>query len=205
MQRYLLNLLLLLAAIQSVSGSENVLTTIYQPLDPMVDGSVVVREVPFVTSGAFPEVFFYAITRPHIPQQVTQAKEGDINVASRAGVSISCKSAAAGQKKLYIVWDFSKADPKLTNKELIEALLVCLEKTAGKRIGLYSQFVGAERYPAIMAQILARIPEQTAQQFRADNPKQRAEQGGARQPATAPNSKSEGNKKPKSESEVRSQ
>ncbi len=158
---------LLLSALVSTlpiaHGSENVLTTIYQPLDPMVDGSVVVREVPFVTSGAFPEVFFSAITRPHLPQQQTPSPVGDINVASRAGVSLDCRSAAAGQVKLYIIWDFTKADRKLVNKELIEALLECLERTAGKSITLYPKFIGADDYSDFRKIIEAKFPPQTVE------------------------------------------
>lgn len=173
----LLPVLLSLALISCARGSENSLHTVYQPLDPLAggDGSVIVREVPFVTSGPYPEVLFYAITSPHLPQQMTPAKESDINVASRAGISISCESAASGQKKLYIIWDFSKANPKLVNKDLIEALLLCLEKTAGETIGLYSKIVGVVPDPAIKRQIFARIPEQTAEQLRIDDPTQRAE------------------------------
>lgn len=96
---------IMVAAFLNAHGSENMLTTIHQPLDPMADGSVVVREGPFVTGGAFPEVFFNAITQPHIPQQHTPSPVGDINVASSAGVPLSCESAASGQKKLHITWD----------------------------------------------------------------------------------------------------
>ena len=164
---------LLLSALVSVltnaHGSENVLTTIYQPLDPMVDGSVVVREVPFVTGGAFPEVFFSAITQSHIPQQQTPSPEGDINVASRAGVSLRCESAAAGQKKLYITWDFTKADRQLVTEDLINALLKCLDRTAGGSIILYSKFVEADKYPDFRKIIEAKYPPQTAQQVKEDS------------------------------------
>ena len=160
----------LVAMLLNAYGSENVLTTIYQPLDPMVDGSVVVREIPFVTGGAFPEVFIIAITQPHIPQQHTPSPEGDINVASRAGVSLRCESAAAGQKKLYITWDFAKADRKLVNKDLISAMLVCLERTAGNSIVLYSKFVGADEYSHFRKTIEAKFPSQTSKQLKEDSP-----------------------------------
>jgi len=150
-------------------GSENMLTTIYQPLDPMVDGSVVVREVPFVTAGSFPEVFFVAITRPHIPQQSTSNPASDINVASRAGISFQCESAAAGQMKLYLTWDLSKASPEAVNEGLIKALFECLEKTSGKSIVLYSKFVGAEKFPEFQKLIEARFPAQTEKQRMEDS------------------------------------
>ena len=150
-------------------SSENSLGTIYQPLDPMVDGTVEVREVPFVTGGAYPEVFFNAITRPHIPQQSTPSPQGDINVASRAGISISCECATSGQKKLYIKWNFSKADPRQVNEALIDALIQCLKRTAGDSIGLYSKFTGIEKFPKFEARILAGIPEQTEEQKKADD------------------------------------
>lgn len=159
---------ILVAMVLRTHGSENSLATIYQPLDPMVDGTVVVREVPFVTGRAYPEVFFDSITRPHIPQQSTGTPVGDINVASRAGISISCESAAAGQKKLYITWDFSKADPKLVNEDLIKALLKCLEKTSGKSIGLYSKFIEADKFPEFRKLIEKRFPPQTEQQLKED-------------------------------------
>lgn len=159
----------LVSTLLNAHGSENVLTTIYQPLDPMVDGSVIVREVPFVTGGAFPEVFFNAITQSHIPQQRTPSQVGDINVASRAGVSLHCESAAAGQKKLYITWDFTKADQKLVDEDLINALLECLERTSGKSIILYSKFVDADKFPHFRKMIEAKFPPQTAQQLKEDS------------------------------------
>ena len=158
----------LVSAFLNAHGSENVLTTIYQPLDPMVDGSVVVREVPFVTGGAFPEVFFNAITRPHIPQQQAPSPVGDVNVASRAGVSLHCESAAAGQKKLYITWDFTKADRELVDEGLVSALLECLERTAGDSIVLYSKFVGSDKFSHFREKIEARFPQQTARQLEED-------------------------------------
>ena len=159
----------LVATLINAYGSEIDLTTIYQPLAPMVDGSVVVREVPFVTGGAFPEVFFTAITQPHIPQQHTPSPEGDINVASRAGVSLHCETAASGQKKLYITWDFTKADQKLVNEDVIKALLVCLERTAGKSTVLYSKFVAADEYSDFRRIIEAKFPSQTSKQLKEDS------------------------------------
>ncbi len=150
-------------------ASENSLGTVYQPLDPMVDRSVEVREVPFVTGGAFPEVWFNSITKPHIPQQSTPSAVGDINVASRAKVKLSCESAAAGQTKLYIIWDFSKADPKQVNEDLVKALIECLEKTAGQSIVLYSKFVGFEKYPQFQKLVEARFPQQTPEQLKEDS------------------------------------
>jgi DNA integrity scanning protein DisA with diadenylate cyclase activity len=161
---------ILAAMILRAHASEASLSTIYQPLDPMVDGAVVVREVPFVTGGAYPEVFFNSITRPHIPQQSLGTPVGDINVASRAGISITCESAAAGQKKLYVTWDFSKANPELVNEDLIKALLKCLEKTAGKSIGLYSKFIAAEKFPEFRKLIEKRFPPQTEGQLKEHSP-----------------------------------
>ncbi|MBK1884748.1 hypothetical protein JIN85_20215 [Luteolibacter pohnpeiensis] len=151
----------------TAQGNENVLTTVYQPLDPMVGGSVVVREVPFVTGGAFPEVLFTAITYPHIPQQLSSRQEGDINVASRAGVFLRCESAAAGQKKLYIIWDFSQADEQLVTKDLIHAMLICLERTSGGSITLYSKFIAGDKFPNFRKMIEAKFPPQTDEQFEA--------------------------------------
>ena len=51
---------------------------------------------------------------------------------------------------------------------LIEGLLECLEKTAGESINLYSKFVGGEAYPKFVKQIVAKIPEQTAEQLKDD-------------------------------------
>lgn len=162
--------ILVLMSVAGLGASEVSLGTVYQPLDPMVDRSVEVREVPFVTSGAFPEVWFDSITRPHIPQQSSSHPPvGDINVASRAKVKLSCESAAAGQKKLYITWDFSKADPKQLDEDLVKALIECLEKTAGKHIGLYSKFVGFEKYPEYQRLVEKRFPPQTPEQLKEDS------------------------------------
>ena len=103
------------------------------------------------------------------PQQQTPSPEGDINVASRAGVSLRCESAAAGQKKLYITWDFTKADRQLVTEDLINALLKCLDRTAGGSIILYSKFVEADKYPDFRKIIEAKYPPQTAQQVKEDS------------------------------------
>jgi hypothetical protein len=159
----------LLSTLITTHGSENSLGTIYQPLDPMVDGTVEVREVPFVTGGPYPEVFFSAIPQPHIPQQQTPSPAGDINVASRAGISFSCDSATADQQKLYITWNFTKADRKLVDKDLINALLVCLERTAGKSTILYSKFVGADDLADFRKIIEAKFPPQSPEQLEEDS------------------------------------
>ena len=154
-------LLLTTALILNAVGSENALVTIYQPLESWSDEKgVVVRAVPFVTGGPFPEVSFQAITQEHIPQQSTPSKQGDINAASRAGISLSCDSLAAAQKKLLLVFDFTKAKPELLNEELIKALLQCIEKTAGKTIELRSKILGGENYPSFKKMIEVRIPPQ---------------------------------------------
>jgi len=154
-----------------IQGSENIVLTVYQPLTGLGEGGIKVSEVPFVSAGAFPEVFFDAITQSHIPQQSNTGTTpvGDINAASLAGISIRCESAADGQKKLYIIWDFSKSEPKKVNDKLIDALLLCLEKSAGKSIGLYSKFVGEKDFAGFKARILARIPEQTKEQLKTDS------------------------------------
>ena len=64
--------------------------------------------------------------------------------------------------------DFSKADPKLITKELIEGLLECLKRTAGKSTTLYSSFVGAEPYSIFKKMIEEKYPPQTDQQKKQD-------------------------------------
>lgn len=150
-------------------ASEVIVGSVYLPVDPGVDAPVVVREVPYATSGAFPEVWFDAITQPYIVQQGRKAKGFDINLASRAGVKITCESAAAGQTKLYITWDFTKAHPKRVNEALIEGLLDCLEKSSGGSIGLYTKVVGGEKFPKAVAQVLNRIPAQAEAQLKVDS------------------------------------
>ncbi len=149
------------------------LETIYQPLHPMKDGIVaVVREVPYVTSGAIPEVWFDNITRPHIPQQDRSLPTGDINVASLAGLRLSADPVVAGDKsKLYLTWDFSHADPKQLSEDLVKVLIQCVEKTAGKSIVLYSKFVGFEKYPEYQKLVEARFPQQTPEQLKEDSGK----------------------------------
>lgn len=150
-------------------GSEVIVGSVYLPINPGVDSPVAVREVPYATSGAFPEVWFDAITQPYIVQQGAKAKGFDMNLASLAGVKISCESAAAGQTKLYITWDFTKAHPKLVNEALVNGLLKCLEKTAGGSIGLYTKVVGGEKFPEAVEQVLKRIPAQTEEQRKVDS------------------------------------
>ena len=160
MFRLFFRLLLTTVAFLDATGSENVLVTVFQPLSTMSDGPVVAREVPFVTGGAFPEIFFEAITKPHIPQQSTPSKAGDINLASLAGISLACDSLGPGQKKLLLTFDFTKANAELIDADLIKALLQCIEKTANKTIVLRSKFLGAEKYPSFKKMIEAQIPPQ---------------------------------------------
>ena len=70
---------------------------------------------------------------------------------------------------MYTTWDFSQANPDLTNEALIKALLQCLEKTAGDRIGLYSKFKGIDRFPEFQKLIVAKFPEQTNEQKEQDS------------------------------------
>ncbi|WP_395750926.1 hypothetical protein [Prosthecobacter sp.] len=147
------------AALFTASGSENALVTVYQPLDPLSDGSVEVRAVPFVTGGAFPEILFSAITRPHIPQQSTPRKVGDINLASLAGISLECQLLEP--EAVLLVFDFTKADPALTTEDVMKAVLQCVEKTAGK-YRLCSRIVAGDRFPLFTKMIEIQIPRETA-------------------------------------------
>jgi len=117
-----------------------------------------VREIPFVTGGPFPEVCFWAITQEHIPQQRTPHEVSDINVASRAGISLGCELLE--RQKLLLVFDFTKANPELVSNELIKAPLQCIQKTTNKTTDLRSKFLGAEKYPSFKKMIEARIPPQ---------------------------------------------
>lgn len=157
--------------VSSAFGSEDRLTTVYQPLLFSENGPPVASPVPYVTSGPYPETFFDAITLPHPPicKDSDSPAKGDVNAASIAGISISCDSATDGQKKLYVIWDFTKASKDLVTKELILALLECLEKTAGKDIVLYTKFAGADKYPEFQKMIESRFSKQTKVQFEEDH------------------------------------
>ena len=147
-------------------ASETTLVSVYQPLILANEEMPTVCRVPYATGGAFPEVFFNAITQPHPPLSnlPESVRIGDVNAASIAGVKISCVSATNGQTKLFIIWDFSKANEELVDESLINRLLDCLEKTADKKIILYSKFVAAERFSKYQKIISKRFPPQTKQQ-----------------------------------------
>ena len=162
---------ILLSLISVVNASESFLTTIHQPLDGLRGGPPEVHAVPYaIASGAMPEIIFSCVTAAHIPQQSSPGRFGDINMASLAGIVVHAESAASGQRKVHVVFDFSKAKPELVTYELIVALVECLEKTASsiklgdRPIGLYSKFIGAERFPAMKKLIEARMPIQTDEQ-----------------------------------------
>lgn len=166
-------LLYIIAIIVVVSlhteASESSVARVYIPLDPGVDRPVEVMGVPFYTSGPYPEILFSAITESYVLKHGKQVKGYDINLASLAGISLRCESAASGQKKLHITWDLSQADPKLVTKELIDGLLLCLEKTAGNKTVLYSKFIGFDAYEAYKKRVEAKFPQQTKAQKREDD------------------------------------
>ncbi|MEI6099735.1 MAG: hypothetical protein WCS20_15870, partial [Alphaproteobacteria bacterium] len=131
---------------------------------------------PFYYGGGTPESFYIAITQPYVLKQGSESEAGDINLASLAGIKIQCECYEGLGTKLLITWDFSKADPKLITKELIEGLLECLKRTAGKSATLYSSFVGAEPYPIFKKMIEEKYPPQTDQQKKQDLIQKPAEQ-----------------------------
>jgi hypothetical protein len=157
------------------TASESFLVTIYQPLARLNGDAPKAEAVPYViVSGALPETLFDCITRPHIPQQTSEGMIGDINLASLAGIVVHAESAASGQKKVHVIFDFSKAKQELVTNELIDALVECLVRTASsfklgdKPVGLYSKFVGAEGFSAIRKRIESRLPMQTMEQLKKD-------------------------------------
>jgi hypothetical protein len=162
---------ILLSLVSVVNASEPFLTTVYQPLGTMQGGPPEVHAVPYIiASGAMPEIIFSGVTAAHIPQQSSPGLFGDINLASLAGILVHAESAASGQRKVHVVFDFSKAKPELVTKELIVAVIECIEKTASsiklddKPIGLYSKFIGAKGFPTMTKLIEARMPMQTKEQ-----------------------------------------
>jgi len=167
------SLLYIIAIIVVVSlhteASESSVARVYIPLDPGVDRPVEVVSAPFYTSGPYPEILFSAITEPYVLKHGKHVKGYDINLASLAGISLRCESAASGQKKLHITWDLSQADPKLVNRELIDGLLLCLKKTAGNKTVLYSRFIGFKNYEAYKQRIESEFPQQTKGQKRKDD------------------------------------
>ncbi len=171
MNRHLSFLALIGFLVLSAFGSEDLLTTVYQPLLYSEEGPPVASPVPYGTAGPYPETYFNAITQQHPPltSYPDNGTKGDVNAASRAGISISCDSATGGQTKLYIIWDFTKANKDLVNKNLIKALLECLERTAGKNIHLYSKFIGADQFTEFKKMVETRYPKQTPKQFEEDS------------------------------------
>ena len=137
-----------------------------------------VVEAPFYFWGGTPESFYNAITEPYVLKQgsALEGEGADINLASRAGVKIHCECYEGLGTKLIITWDFSHADSKLVTKELIEGLLECLKRTAGKSTTLYSSFVGAERYPIFKKMIEEKYPPETDKQKKHDLIQKPAEQ-----------------------------
>ena len=124
----------------AVQASENMLVTIYQPLFLNDHDPPVACAVPFVTGGPYPEVFVEAITQPHHPQGNSPRMDGeaDVNAASVAGISLKCE---IGGEVRILIFDFKNADPKLVDKDLIKALLDCLDKSKKKNSGYRSRIL----------------------------------------------------------------
>lgn len=176
MKSHLCSFALLATTILNAVGGQTNLGRVFLPVDPLVDAPVTVVEAPFYYGGGTPESPYDAITEPYVLKQGTAAEGGDINLASRAGIKIDCECYEGLGTKLIITWDFSQADSKLITKELIEGLLECLKRTAGKSTTLYSSFVGAEPYPIFKKMIEAKYTPQTDKQKKQDLIQEPAEQ-----------------------------
>lgn len=151
----------------NLTASEIALASAQIPVDSPVDAPVQVVTVPFYTSGPYPEALISAITQPYFIKQGDDKKSYDINLASVSKLSIFgtylpdkyVNEALPGQATaLYIEWDFSKADPKLINKNLIQGVIDCIRKTVGESRRVYSKFVGIEKFPEYQKQITAVFP-----------------------------------------------
>lgn len=143
-------------------ASQNSLVTVYQPLWLSDDVDPLLCPVPLVTGGAFPEVYYEAITMPHPPlsRGAHMEGEGDVNAASAVGIMLRC---VPHPKHGYVLeFDLSKVDAKNISEKIDEkivgALLDCVIKTMGKGRHYPSRIVGGDRFPQYVKQIEARIP-----------------------------------------------
>jgi hypothetical protein len=149
-------------AVCSAVASQNNLVTIYQPLWLSDDADPVLCPVPLVTGGAFPEVYYEAITMPHPPlaRGAHVEGEGDVNSASAVGIILRC---VPHLKHGYVLeFDLTKVDTENISEKIDEkivgALLDCVIKTMGKGRHYPSRIVGGDRFPQYVKQIETRIP-----------------------------------------------
>lgn len=189
----------------NVFGSESTLMSVYQPLllseGEVVKPDPVVCLIPLVASGPFPEISVTAICMPHPPlmseyeKEIAKAngasREGDVNAASQAGISLECN--VIDEQTYEIVWVFTKARKGMVNEALIRAMMECLEKTGKGKVVFYSKIVDGENFPEIREIIRAKHPTKPVK-------KEEGEQAGAGQPTTASESKPDGNQNPQPES-----
>lgn len=156
----LIHILGLVAIFQlAVHAGEIALATTNIPVYSPVDSPVQVVSVPFYTGGAYPEALIGAITEPYFVKQGKDKKSCDMNLASVAKLSIFgtylYQDGSTSPTGYYIEWDFSKADPKRINKDLIAGVIGCIQKTLGGKKTIYSKFIGIDKYPDIKKQIVA--------------------------------------------------
>jgi len=146
----------------TTQASQTSLATAIIPVESPSDSPVRVTSVPFYTSGPYPEALISAITEPYFIKQGEDETSYDINLASVAKLLIHGtylhKNNADKSEVHYLVWDFSKADPKLINKDLIDGVIKCIKKTLGKKNAIHSKFVGFDKFLESKNQITKSFP-----------------------------------------------
>ena len=160
-----------------------------------LDIEIVIADVPVAYSGSSWASHFGAIAIPFIPPTDGSWREPhDVNLASVYGVTITTRPR---KPNTVIVIDAAAAkapeDYPFTIEQVVDAIAECIElmipkDTTELRIGFSIEAL----YPGKREAKPIKLSTQ-------------AGQGGAVQPATAVDSKSEGKEKPKPESEGRSQ
>ncbi|MCH7227902.1 hypothetical protein [Haloferula sp. A504] len=121
------NLLAAVALAVTAHATEDGLTLVPQPLDTL-QGEIAVVEVPFIIGKALPDTAFHAIGLPYVPPSVSFNEQGNINLASVAGIKVNPFFDSG--RKYRIELDYGEVEQEHQTEELLEAVLECVYKVA---------------------------------------------------------------------------
>lgn len=218
MKDYLIMGVLVLFTQVAMAG-ESTLTTTYQPLAGLGSGGITIVPVTchhWYSHSASSAVDLIAVKNVPPTDNPSQATD-DLNLASVCGIRFSTSDLGAIGVPLEITLDLSKfMIPKryaYPREEIVRSSLECLRRCLPKKLFKTPVTLKASNPDKKwMSMIVDEFNSHdrskvfpTSPGRQPNQPKSTGEQGGARQPTTAPDSKSEGNEKPKPESEGRSQ
>jgi len=148
------------------------------PLDTQ-QGEIAVFDVPFIIGTASPESEFHAIGLPYIPPTTSPKKNGNINLASIAGIKV--KPSHESGRHYRIELDYAEVKEAYRTEKLLSLVLDCVYRVASRGMG-YSVKISITNLDSDseLHGILKRLI------------KIKGEQDGSDKPATAPDSKAEG-------------